>query len=156
MVTQRRGIHDPNYKKEEHMNYQSIVRMFLDTPASQWKRVSGSHEYAFCMEDVNLRIVSTLNEEDIQADDFAEPWANGFTDPRARGYFYNFYYGETLLHRFILVSVDGGRASLPIPQIGTMEVSQADWKAAEIFDQLNTLARYAREAGLTVGPAVGL
>lgn len=138
------------------MNFQSIVDTFLHTPADQWQRVSGNHEYAFCKEDVNLRIVSTLDGEDIQAEDFRAPWANKFPDARARGYFYNLYYGSTLLHRFILVSVDGARASLPLPRMGTMDVTEAQWKVAEIFDQGGTLDQYARDAGLIGGMLPGL
>lgn len=133
------------------MNYQSVVQMFLQTDATQWQRVSGNHEYAFCKEDINLRIVSGLEADDIQQDDFREQWANDFPDSSARGYFYNLYYGSTLLHRFILASVDGARASLPVPQIGTMDVTQAQWKVAEIFDGLNTLHKYAKQAGMVGG-----
>jgi hypothetical protein len=75
------------------MNYQSVVQMFLQTDANQWERVSSNHEYAFCKEDINLRIVSSLEADDIQQDDFREPWANNFPDPRARGYFYIFTTG---------------------------------------------------------------
>jgi hypothetical protein len=138
------------------MNYQSVVQMFLQTDASQWKRVSGHHEYAFCEEDVLLRIESSLEGEDIQQSDFRDPWANSFPDSRASGYFYNLYYGPTLLHRFILVSVDGARASLPVPQINTKDVTQAQWKAAEIFNGLGTLDEYAKRAGLAVGITPGL
>ena len=138
------------------MKYQSVVQMFLLSFANQWERVSGNHEYAFCKEDINLRIVSSLADDDIQQDDFREPWANKFPDPSARGYFYNLYYGSTLLHRFILVSVDGARASLPVPQIGTMDVTQAQWKVAEIFDGLGTLDEYAKQAGMVGGSTPGL
>ena len=56
----------------------------------------------------------------------------------------------------MLASVDGARATLPVPQVGSMNGTQAQWKAAEIFDQLGTLDRYAREAGLIVGVVPGL
>lgn len=139
------------------MDYQTVATMFLETPAQQWEHVGTDYGYAvFCKEDVNLRIVSTLDEQDVQQEDFREPWTNNFADPRATGYYYNLYYGATLLHRFILVSVDGARASLPIPNPGTLEVTRAQWKVAEIFDTLGTLDRYAHQAGLTKGTELGL
>jgi len=138
------------------MKYEKLVELFLETPAEEWVRVHGNHEYAYCKADVNLRIVTSLNDDDIQAKDFVEDWANGFSDARARGYFYNLYYGETLTHRFILVSVDGARAVLPLPDLSTMETSRAQWKAAEIFDSLGSLDDYARRAGIRVGSEPGL
>jgi hypothetical protein len=82
--------------------------------------------------------------------------ANDFSDSHARGYFYNLYYGTMLVHRFILVSVDGARATLPVPIVESKEVTQAQWKAAEIFDQPESLDDYARQAGLSVGSIPGL
>ena len=138
------------------MNYESIIDLFLETDAGQWQRVSGNHEYAFCKADVNLRIVSTLAGPDIQQDDFRADWANRFPESRARGYYYNLYYGATLVHRFILVAVDGACALLPVPKIGTDEVTLAQWKAAEIFDISDTLNDYLSRAGLTLGTDSGL
>ncbi|MBD8725792.1 hypothetical protein IFT43_20720 [Oxalobacteraceae sp. CFBP 13708] len=138
------------------MNYSSIVQTFLSAPATEWIHVDGHAQVAFFKDDVNLRIVSTLDGEDVQAQDFREPWANGFADPSASGYYYNLYYGASLLHKFILVTVDGGRARLPLPDTATMEVTQAEWKVAEIFDTLGTLSRYAIQAGLIKGSNPGL
>lgn len=138
------------------MDYQSVVNVFLQTSADQWERISTNGDYAFCKEDVNLRIVCNLDEEDIQQEDFQEPWANNFPNPSATGYYYNLYYGSTLLRRFILVSVDGGRALLPLPEIGTMEVSQAELKVAEIFDTTGALAEYLNRVGMSHGILTGM
>lgn len=138
------------------MNYSTLVQTFLKTPADQWVHVSGNHVYAFCKADVNMRLVSSLEDEDVQEANFVEAWANNFPAPRASGYYYNLYYGSTLVKRFILVSVDGARVSLPIPVVGSMEVTEAQWKVAEIFDTSNQLDQYAKRTGMTVGTDPGL
>ena len=46
-------------------------------------------------------------------DNFLEPWANGFPDPRARGNIADVFYNSALVLREHYVVVDGGRAYLP-------------------------------------------
>jgi hypothetical protein len=54
-----------------------------------------------------------------------------------------------MLDRIVLVSVDGGRAILPMPKsrvnlvVGTME-----YRVAELFDKSETLWQYFARAGL--------
>jgi hypothetical protein len=140
------------------MNYQSIIEMFVESPVSEWMLVhgDGNHEAAFLRNDVNLRIVTSHEEEHVQNDDYKAPWANDFISSQANGRFYDLYYSSTLLYRFILVSVDSARALLPIPQQGTLTVTRAQWKIAEIFDELESLEEYAQRAGLIHGSETGL
>lgn len=55
-------------------------------------------------------------EEGTQNDDFKEPWANGFPDPRAYGLWFDLYYQGERLKRVLLVAVDGCKAYLPCPE----------------------------------------
>lgn len=55
-----------------------------------------------------------------------------------------------MIDRFILVSVDGGKAELPTPATGTPEIDPLDYKVAQIFDQHGTLDEYLSRAVLTV------
>lgn len=48
--------------------------------------------------------------------DFKEEWANDFPDRRASSYFVDFFYNGNLIYRDIYVSVDGGRANIPLPK----------------------------------------
>ena len=103
--------------------------------------------------DVNLRIEINYNDEGIQNESFVEPWANCFPDERARGYWCDIYFGLSLIERTILVSVDGGRAMLPIPREqdesgNYVIVKPFDYKMAEIFDSLDTLFDYFHRSGL--------
>lgn len=105
--------------------------------------------------DVNLRLEMRNDDSGIQCTDFKEPWANKFPDRSATGYWCDLYYGSTHVARYVLVSVDGARALLPIPKRGPPgqrpnQVLPIEYKAAEIQDTLNTLEQYMRGAGLTV------
>ena len=106
--------------------------------------------------DVNLRIEINYNDEGIQQKNFVEPWANCFPDKSATGYWCDIYFGLSHIERTILVSVDGGRAMLPIPReqdvIGkNIVVKPFDYKMAEIFDSLDTLYQYFQRSGLKLG-----
>lgn len=50
-------------------------------------------------------------------DDFVEEWANSFPDSHATSSFIDFFYSNQLIYRDIYVSVDGGRANLPLPSM---------------------------------------
>jgi hypothetical protein len=120
-------------------------------PQDNWIGVSrGTTSIRFYSADVNLRIECSFDGDDIQGHDFKAPWANKHPDPKATGYFYNIYYGSTLLKRVLLVSVDGGRADLPVPETGSNRVGAFDYKIAEIVDSVGTLGDYMKRSGLTV------
>ncbi|MBW2194336.1 MAG: hypothetical protein JRF37_01855 [Deltaproteobacteria bacterium] len=55
-----------------------------------------------------------------------------------------------MIDRFILVSVDGGRAELPLPNPATLEVDPLVYKVAQVFDEHNNLEEYMSRAGLRV------
>lgn len=105
----------------------------------------------FYKNDVNLRIESSIDDEHIQAEDFKETWANNHPDSSARGYFYDIYYGSTLVQRAILVAVDGARALIPPPDFQTKEIRYFDYVIARIFDISSSLDEYISRSKLTVG-----
>lgn len=134
------------------MLYSEIVRLITDSNVSNdWAGVSnGSLSIRYLLNDVNIRIECSHEGQDIQNENFQEPWANKHPNPRAVGYFYNLYYSSTLLRRIILVSVDGGRSNLPIPRANTSLVDPFDYKIAEIFDITNSLQQYMQRSGLSL------
>lgn len=106
--------------------------------------------------DVNLRFEMNYdNDEGVQQKDFKEEWANRHPDSHATGYWCDLYYNQTLIERFILVSVDGGRALLPTPTEGKNyihwdQVLPLDYKVAEIHDTIGTLSQYMTRSRLTI------
>ena len=142
----------PNRKPVRHMDYDEILSFIKTTNAKEdWKFIKTNWaEEAFLKEDPRLRIRVRWDEEGIHVKDFKEPWANKHPDPMANSYWYDLSYDGALIERFILVSVDGARAELPLPDRNTLEVEPLIYKVAEIFDELNTLEEYMRRSGLSV------
>lgn len=115
-----------------------------------WEKTSFEwNEIIYYKKNVNLRFEMNFTEEGTQRDDFKEPWANCHPDPNATGYWFNLYYGSTNISTYILVSVDGGRAMLPVPQNSKkMAVKPLFYKVAQIHDALGTLDEYMIRSGL--------
>ncbi len=61
----------------------------------------------------NLSIALAIGLKD--GDSFNEPWAQNFPDGSARPFWVDFMFNGCLIFRERLVSVDGGRCSLPVP-----------------------------------------
>ena len=142
----------PNRKPVRHMDYEEILEFIKTTNAkTDWKFIKTNWaEEAFLKEDPRLRIRVRWDDEGVHVKDFKEPWANKHPDPTANSYWYDLSYDGALIERFILVSVDGARAELPLPDRNTLEVEPLIYKVAEVFDELNTLEKYMRRSGLSV------
>jgi len=141
----------PNRKAVRDMGLDEIIEFVKSSSAQvDWKRFSTDLvSEAALKEDPRLRVTVRYDERGIHNDDFQEPWANRFPDPKARSYWAEITYDRAMLDRIVLVSVDGGRAILPMPKsrvnlvVGTME-----YRVAELFDKSETLWQYFARAGL--------
>lgn len=145
----------PNRKPVRHMGYDEILEFIKTTDSkTDWKWVKTNWaEEAFLKEDPRLRIRVRWDDEGVHVKGFVEPWANMHPDPTANSYWYDLTYDGALIERFILVSVDGARAELPLPDRNTLQVEPLIYKVAQIFDGLNTLEEYMRKSGLSVKSA---
>lgn len=142
----------PNRKPVRHMGYDEILEFIKTTDGKAdwiWIQTNWAEE-AFLKEDPRLRIRVRWDDEGVHIKGFVEPWANKYPDPTANSYWYDLTFDGALIERFILVSVDGARAELPLPDRCTLQVEPLDYKVAQIFDGLNTLDEYMRRSGLTV------
>lgn len=142
----------PDRKPVRHMDYDEILGFIESTNAkSDWKFVKTDWaEEAFLREDPRLRIRVRWDEPGLHVKGFAEPWATEHPDPSANSYWYDLFYDGALIERFILVSVDGARAELPLPDPTSLEVEPLVYKVAQVFDELNTLEDYMKRSGLKV------
>ncbi|MEE8187157.1 MAG: hypothetical protein V3T99_05810 [Nitrososphaerales archaeon] len=126
-------------------------RIIKSDPKSDWTYVTkGAVTVHYFRNDVNLRFEMTYEGEDVQAEDFKADWVEKLASTRkAKGYFYNLYYGSSLIHRFMLVSV--GEPSVQMPEYDPLDLSikPLDYRVAQIMnDDLKILDTYINMADL--------
>jgi len=103
--------------------------------------------------DLNIYIIE--NSIDHNNDKFiGEDWAVKHPDPNAYKVFYDIYYGSTFVMRKMLVSVDGHRATLPLPYLNSNIVKKEDYQFAKIVDTLNSLDEYMKRANLKIEESI--
>ena len=139
--------------KNQNNNFSNILRIIESSrPNLDWKTTYiGSMTVSIFRKDTNLRIEQIHQETGVHTEDFREAWANGFPDPKATAYYYDIYYGSSLIDQIVLISVDGGRANLPLPQsIVDLRVSKLHYQIAKIFDSPDILDKYMDKAKLSV------
>jgi hypothetical protein len=95
-------------------------------------------------------------------DDFKEEWANKFPDPHASGGYLDVFYNNALVFRDVYVTVDGGRAKLPLPTIKwdekekkilALNVPKRRYHFIKLLDSLEYISQYDsyfQRAGFTV------
>lgn len=130
------------------MNYDELKEKIKSSTKNDWLFSDERGSYTF-KEDLNLRI--QRKEIDFDSDKFSgEDWATKHPDSSAYRETYEVYYGSSFVDEKLLVSVDGHRASLPLPKINTNVVSVEDYHFAEIVDHLDTLQDYMGRANLKI------
>lgn len=67
---------------------------------------------ATCMDDLNMWFAWGYGCNS----DFHESWTEIFPDRSASSSYIDFFYGCSLVHRELYVTVDGGRCSIPLPE----------------------------------------
>lgn len=141
----------PSRKPISQMNFEELLSFIQTTTREDWKHVATDWaEEAFLKEDPKLRIRCRLDTLGIHNANLQEPWANNHPDPHATSYWYELYNDGALIERFILVSVDGARATLPLPEANRRDVPYLRYKIAQIVDDQQTLDDYMGRSGLRV------
>ena len=134
------------------MTVEEIKKMLSSTSSSDWviKEELGAYTYK---QDVLLRIQK--HPIDYHADKFSgEEWATTMhADENAYRVIYDVYYGDSFILTKTLVSVDGGRATLPMPRLGTKEIPYVDYSFAKIVAP-DRLDEYIKRSGLTISKEV--
>jgi hypothetical protein len=146
----------PDDKPVRTMSYDEILDFISASDARHdWKWVKTNlTEEAFLKADPRLRFMIRHDDNGIHVKSFKAPWLDSLSKPASDSYWCDLSYDGGLLHRFVLVPVDGGKAQLPVPDQSTGEVGALDYKVAQIFDENNTLAEYMSSTGLMVSKAL--
>lgn len=136
--------------KLEELTIDEILEVVADSSPDDWNvSFDDDAEIAVFKTNSSLRIETRHTDEFVHNDDFYEKWANKFPDPHARSYYYHVYFGATRLRKIIFVSVDGGRALLPLPNYAMdLSVKPIRYKIALIFDRFDSCDKYMKRAGL--------
>ncbi len=130
------------------MTYDECKKILSESSRQDWLFNDERGIYTF---KNNLNLWIKRKDIDFDSDKFVgEAWATKHPDPTAYRETYEIYYGSSFVEEKLLVSVDGHRASLPLPKINTNKVSIEDYQFAQIVDQLGTLDEYMKRAGLEV------
>jgi hypothetical protein len=130
------------------MKHQDLIGILNAGNKNDWTYDDESGTYTY-KQDMNLCIKAS--KLDFEADKFeGEDWATRHPDKTAYRQEYTVNYSNAVVHRNTLVRVDGLRATLPMPKIGTNQVNQECYAFAKIVDNHNTLNEYMRRADLVV------
>lgn len=133
------------------MTYEEVWKIIEDSSPEDWTETctgDGVCEIVY-NKDINLRFIDDSGCNYIE--NFQEDWANRHPDKHAHKHDIRLYYCQSCLESIPVVSVDGGRASLPYPDPETKTIPYREYKAAQIGVQGNSrLDEYIERSGLTV------
>jgi hypothetical protein len=149
----RRNLAKRSQRPPGGKTLQEIEHIILESAGpNDWTRLAhGTATTITYAPDVNIRFEMEFEGKGVQARPFEERWAQRFPDKTASGYYCDLYYGSTLLRRFVLVSVDGGRALLPLPRSANdLSVTRLQYKIAKIHDYDQSLETYLKLAKIEV------
>lgn len=144
----------PNRKPIYRMSGEEILNFIRSTdPENDWKRVSTSLGVEhYLLEDPRLRFRCRSDESGIHRENFNEAWATKQPDPHATSYWHYLYYDSSLIDRYVMVTVDGARADIPMPSIlsPSHEITKLQYHVAQIYDYCGLLDEHLERCGLKV------
>lgn len=129
------------------MNLEGVQKILATSSQDEWivDDESGSFTYK---NDLNLRI-ERADFDTYRS--FNEPWATNHPDSSAKAEDFTVKYGASFVDKHTLVSVDGHRATLPMPESASSEyVSKEDVNFAKIVDIGGRVDEYLERSKLKV------
>jgi len=129
------------------MKLDDVKNILATSPQDDWvvDDESGSFTYK---NDLNLHI-ERADYETYR--DFDEPWAKSHPDPKAVAVEYVVKYGSSFVEKHMLVSVDGHRATLPMPNsLNDLRVSASEANFARIVDIGDRVDEYLQRSNIKV------
>jgi hypothetical protein len=152
--------------KIDRMNYFEIMSKVEGSSTDDWTKVGaatpdGHHEIYVFHEDASITLAWGI--EHMEGESWTEAWSEGggFPDSRIHGYYLDVRYNGVPISRDLVLSVDGGRGTLPsglpIGEEGKgivgMRVSEPELKRARLLDELmhgshSEFDRYRKSANI--------
>lgn len=81
---------------------------------------------------------------------FHEEWATNHPDPKAYKVDHSIIFNGVIIEKFSLVYVDGYRALMPVPKMGTNIIKRKKYQISLLFNEEKNLHEYIRRCGLVV------
>lgn len=129
------------------MKLDDVKKILANSTQDEWiiDDESGSFTYK---DDLNLHI----ERADFETyREFNEPWAKAYPDPNAVAVEYVVKYGYSFVEKHTLVSVDGHRATLPMPKsINDLQVSSSEVNFARIVNVGNRVDEYLKRSNIRI------
>ena len=129
------------------MKLDDVKKILSTSTKDEWivDDESGSFTYK---NDLNLHIERADYETYRE---FDEPWAKSHPDPKAVAVDYVVKYGSSFVDKHTLVSVDGHRATLPMPKsMDDLRVDKTDVNFARIVDIVDRVDEYLSRSKIQV------
>jgi hypothetical protein len=106
--------HFPGWIKTT-MREDQVRQLIFSSEPSDYSYEASTGQF-FLKRDTDLRIVLDRTNDNLEYSSFDEPWVRKFPDPHGYRQEVNIYYRSTLIMKMLLVNVDGGRYTLPLPK----------------------------------------
>lgn len=129
------------------MKLDDVKKILATSDQSDWIVDDESGSFTF-KDDLNLHI-ERADYDTYRS--FDEPWATSHPDPSAKAVEYTVKYGSSFVEKHTLVSVDGHRATLPMPKsINDLTVKASEVNFAKIVDVGDSVDEYLNRSKLSV------
>lgn len=142
------NIINPTKKKGSFsLKEDSILNEIFDSTREDWNKEEFRDFFTY-----KHNILLTIEEKEESEREFFQPWANRHPDKKAYLHEYEIKYDKTRVTSIYLVSVDGGRAYIPLPNIETNKVKDKHMKFANIIHSYpeNINYEYVERSGLEI------
>lgn len=137
------SVEHTNSKHNTEIEYVDIIQ----SSSKDWV-IRESENYAYFKSNKGIEIRWNDFEDRRK---FYEDWATNHIDESAYMYEYKLYKNNSLIKEFNLVYVDGYRALLPVPKLGTNIVKRDEYFLSRIFNSsIDNLNNYMILSGLIV------
>lgn len=128
------------------MTKQEIINKVMENPYENWTYFDEYSEFTL-NDDVAIRIVC----DDSASRDFVEDWTERHPDKHATMKTLYIFYNASRIESFYLVSVDGGRATIPMPiKAGSNVISKRDYLLCKAVDCDGRMDEYIQRSKLVV------
>lgn len=140
---------DESEDETRRQSAEALKSRALDTDPEGWNHHPHEGIYTY-NPDPRFHI-----EKEDQDRKFSEPWTSSFHDSTAYMYEFKIYFDGRLISKDILISVDGGRLFIPLPESNrNRQISRDQYRLAKIINYYQPYGedfdRYLNQADIAV------